>query len=193
MSFTYNRDIPAANNNPSSDQPLMQTNTNSIYDIINQDHVTFGNGTESGYHKVLHFKNFSNGITPPVNPPSDSSHGQLYTRTRDGYNQLFYEDTGGTVYQVTSFPQASNNGYTYVPGGILFQWGQIASAGTSGTVTFPTPFPSGNPPFTIQVSLERTSANQTVTVDSATIPTATTFHYLISSGTNKLYWLAIGN
>lgn len=48
----YNRDIPFSTNNPSTDQPNMQTNTNSVDDILQVDHVSF-NATNGGTHKQV--------------------------------------------------------------------------------------------------------------------------------------------
>lgn len=49
MSFTFDNTIPAANNNPSSDQPLMLQNNVSIQAILGVDHITF-NQSNGGQH-----------------------------------------------------------------------------------------------------------------------------------------------
>lgn len=54
MSFAYNNGVPAGPNDPSVDQPDMLTNTQSIENIINVDHVTFNN-TAGGKHKQVTF------------------------------------------------------------------------------------------------------------------------------------------
>ena len=54
--FNYNRNIPNAPNNPSSDQPLMQINTNSIEDLLDVDHFSFGE-TNGGTHKQVQLIN----------------------------------------------------------------------------------------------------------------------------------------
>jgi hypothetical protein len=75
MSFNYFPNIPFAQNNPSNDQPNMETNTNSISNLISVNHVGF-NMTSSGQHLRCDFK----GVNPPVGSPTlaDSS---LFTNT----------------------------------------------------------------------------------------------------------------
>lgn len=56
MSFNYTTGIPAANNNPSTDQPDMLENNDSNYNIWDVDHYTFNNGLGlSGQHLQLQF------------------------------------------------------------------------------------------------------------------------------------------
>lgn len=54
MPFIYDETIPAANNNPSSDQPVMQANALAITQLIAVDHVTF-NSADSGKHEQVTF------------------------------------------------------------------------------------------------------------------------------------------
>jgi len=51
--FTYFDNIPAGPNNPSVDQPNMQTNTNSTDGIINVDHYSFEQSNLDGWHKQV--------------------------------------------------------------------------------------------------------------------------------------------
>lgn len=54
--FTYYNDIPAKNNNPSSDQPKMTNNTNVIDQIIDVDHYSFESAVlKDGEHKQVNF------------------------------------------------------------------------------------------------------------------------------------------
>ncbi len=66
--FNYNYNIPAANNNPSSDQPLMLENYQSINDLVAVDHVGFevANG---GQHKQVTF-NATASPSAPTDPIS---------------------------------------------------------------------------------------------------------------------------
>lgn len=70
MSFPFNTTIPAANNNPSDDQPIMQQNNVSSYGILNVDHVTYGL-TNAGTHKFVTFEGTS------LNPSLGSAYYQL--------------------------------------------------------------------------------------------------------------------
>jgi hypothetical protein len=70
MAFPFNFGIPAANNNPSSDQPIMQQNNVSSYGILGVDHVTYGL-TNAGTHKTVTFEGTS------LNPPLPGDYYQL--------------------------------------------------------------------------------------------------------------------
>lgn len=56
MTFTFNTNIPAANNNPSVDQPDMLTNNQSTDALLAVDHVSF-NALNGGQHKQVTFNN----------------------------------------------------------------------------------------------------------------------------------------
>jgi len=58
MTFTYNNAIPAANNNPSVDQPDMLINGQSIESLIAVDHISF-NTANGGTHKQVSFNNIA--------------------------------------------------------------------------------------------------------------------------------------
>ena len=63
--FVYTTGIPAGSNNPSNDQPDMQTNTNSISSLIAIDHVGFNDASaQGGWHTQVHFNTTSTQATP---------------------------------------------------------------------------------------------------------------------------------
>jgi len=196
MTFTYNRDIPDGPNNPSQDQPKMKVNTNSTDDLINVDHVSFQQADGGNHRKSTYLSNTYTLVAPPA-----SIAGQVVVyayNTGPGGNALaLVRDGVATGFQLTNtqYPAlTATDGFSWLPGGIIIQWGKKAAPGSSGVVTFPLSFPSGNPPLSIQVSLERNSGNQSVTVDSATPPSAAGFDYLSSTGGSvNLFWIAIGN
>lgn len=59
MTFTFNTGIPAANNNPSVDQPDMLINNVSTDGILAVDHISF-NALNGGTHKQMHMPSFTN-------------------------------------------------------------------------------------------------------------------------------------
>lgn len=203
-SFSYITGIPLATNSPSTDQPNMQTNTNSINSIIGVDHYSFGSaGSKDGFHKQ---------VTLPVEslPASLSGQAVLFSNT-SGQSQLFAtSDTGGNSYQLTrmidaSFSRFANDtnyqvgppilfgGWTFLPGGLILNYGSVTNPGNSGTVTYALAFPSGQPAFAITLTLQRASGDQSVTVQTGT-SASSGFNFLSSSsGSAFLYWMAIGN
>jgi len=80
------------------------------------------------------------------------------------------------------------NGYTYLPNGLLLQWGS-APASTSGvTSNFPTPFPTNA--FAI-VAVNNNQTNPPA--PSATIVSRSQFNLIVSAGSPQCYYFAIGN
>ena len=200
----YTTGIPNGPNNPSNDQPDMKTNNDNIAKYVAIDHVAFG-VNNSGYHKIIH--QGSQGTWNPVTRTGapapiagiEQTFPLLYTPDSTGATadtQLFSITGGGGVSQLTG-SASQNEGWQWI-GGVLLQWGQVLNPGTSGTVTFKDRVPGSTirfpiAVFNVQLTLQRTSANQTVTIDNAVPPTATGFGYLTSSaGSNVLYWFAIG-
>jgi hypothetical protein len=95
MAFTYIPAIPAAANNPSIDQPNMQTNTNSISNWTAVDHIGF-NTIVAGQHKQVTFNNNNPPGAPPVGNTSI-----LYTNpgTADpAHPQMFWQNANATFH-----------------------------------------------------------------------------------------------
>lgn len=130
--WVYTRDIPFASHNPSSDQPTMQTNTNSIDSLIEEDHYSF-NDNNGGYHKVIR-------LPPQVaNPASIAGIGQVFTKTITGDEELFYESGLGVIVQLTNVdaaPVAAGAGRSFLPGGIVIEWGSGTTVGGALTQNF---------------------------------------------------------
>jgi hypothetical protein len=190
----YNTNIPFASNSPSQDQPRMQENTNSLKDLIEIDHIGFGNN-EGGYHKNIHQPvlvgapaailgiNQIFSLVPPSNIPANGD-TQLFSLTgMNGLSQM----TGN---------QAATNGAVWCAG-ILFQWGQKTGL---GAVTFPFVFP--NTLFNVTATLYHTSptvvsVTQSVTIDSNPVTFTTAgFSWAVTPAIGQnlgFYWFAVGN
>lgn len=148
--FTYTLGIPAADHNPSVDQPDMQINNDSIASIIDVDHYGFNDGSNfSGYHDVIRL--------PPklADPAAITGIGQIYTKTISGDQQLYYESGNGVVGLLSnpsgiSVQAAVNFTGVNVPLGsaIVNNSYNVASVirGVTGfyTITFTNPLPTAN-------------------------------------------------
>jgi hypothetical protein len=204
--FPYNLNIPAGPDNPSADRPLMTENTNSISGIIAVDHVGFdlNNG---GYHTVIHSIPFSTtGTNPPknqpvVSPAATAGFGQIFTaQINDGINPdeaLYFESGGGRVTQFTRnfTPTNAANGSTFLPGGLILNWGQIPASSSS---TYPALFiqPFTVLPYSIVITGQRAgsdpgSSNAWVINSSVT----TNGFQIFNDGAHNFgwNWIAIGN
>ena len=198
MSFlSYTTGVPNPPNNPSTDVGPMQINTNSINSILNVDHFGFNN-TLGGWHKIIHLP--AQTVDPaPVTVPANA--GQLYTKTISGDLELFYESSGGVISQLTAAgitPTPGTNGYSYIPGGILLQWGVLNTTFPSnvGTVTFATAniaFP--NNCFNVQMTMKGTSGTANLTQITGISKTAFNWQFTGGSSTSftGFYWYAVGN
>jgi hypothetical protein len=95
--FSYNIGVPAGPNNPSVDQPSMLTNTISINNIWNVDHVGFNStgpaATSGGQHLQISF----NGKNVPGALPTDPL-SILYTNVGSAstISQMFFANQSGT-------------------------------------------------------------------------------------------------
>lgn len=206
----YNTNIPAANNNPSVDQPDMQENTNSTESWVAVDHYGF-NDNNGGLHKQTR-------IVDQVAIPAGLAAGMstLYSKlaTSEGVSQesdlFFSPGTSGNQYQLTRaitgkfalFGQNTNNyngigvdydgGWTYLPGGILLQYGRLKDPDDGDIILFPVQYT--NAPFSIQLtSVQNTSNNFRCAIQDGSITTSQFSVYSSSSSNHKyIYWLAIG-
>lgn len=156
----YQPNIPTGTVNLDQDYLNLQGNFQQLDIAYGVDHVPFSNTSgnpptgQSGMHTVIHFlSNSTTASNPPNNypivpPTAVGLTGELFTtQSNDGYNTdeiLWYQSGGGRLSQLTSnfVPVSSTNGYTYLPGGILFQWMTVANPVINVTYNFPRAFAS---------------------------------------------------
>ncbi len=206
MNLPYTGNIPNPPNNPSTDVPDMQTNTNSIESWVTVDHYGFNTGGSTnnfgGLHSQIRMPTLGNVSTPPT---LVNGAGNLYVNTVSARSELFYiPDNTGNVYQLTRTSNSSfasfavaNPGWTFLPGGMLFQYGLATSSGTSlpnTTITFPRAYSTGlfsvnatilttaDSRFFVEIYDSSTTQFRAVTRDSGGAKT---------SGIT-FYWMAIG-
>ena len=177
----YNLNIPAANNAPSDDQPNMLVNTNSISSLIDKDHFTFSE-TNSGWHRK------STYIAGSA-PGSASDQIVEYGKTSSGSTELFIQRDGvGTEIQLTrGNPSVSANGYTFLPGGLLLQWGSVNATQSGVTFSFPISFTSSVYSVTLGIRSSGSSA-----VPSCATPSLSGVAIYTEFGTSVVYVMAIG-
>lgn len=94
MTFIFNTTIPAANNNPSFDQPDMLTNNQSTDGILAVDHVSF-NTNNGGNHLQVHLTQYQNpavvngsategSVIYGAAGTADSAHAQCFFKNPNG-------------------------------------------------------------------------------------------------------------
>jgi hypothetical protein len=178
MNLNYINNIPLSNNDPSVDQPNMQTNTNSIAAWVTQDHYGF-NDNRGGIHKQVRLNSLSSippGLTGNVgtlysksvntsvaNEPtvfySPSTTGNEYqiTRTITGEFTLF----GTNTQYLSPIDLSAKGGWTFLPGGMLFQYGfySVVMSPTASAINIAIPFPLQftNVPYSITATANASS------------------------------------
>lgn len=208
----YQPGIPTGLVNLDVDYQNIQNNFQQLDTTFGVDHTTFSNQTaQNGYHTAVHLIPVSTTATnPPDNQPingytATAGYGQVFDATiNDGLNTdqaLFFLTGGNRLMQLTrNFVPTVNigtgNGYTFLPGGFILQWGSF-NPNSSTTVTFAAnggiAFP--NNVFTIQL----TGANSTNTSFRTSVQknslTKTGFVWggSVDGGFNPIYYWVIGN
>lgn len=204
-SFIYTQNVPNPPNLPSEDVGNMQTNTNSIFSILNVDHESFGSASNiDGRHRQVSLINeaapgvpaniggvlFANNPVPQISWPfwQNTQTIQILGANVSSFAQFAINTAYGTP--PAGFTQ--QGGFSFLPGALIFQYGfygKVGALGNSGTIQFPISF---NNLFNVMISLNRTaSGNQSVTINTTS---NASFTFLSStSGSDGIFWTAIGN
>lgn len=216
----YQPGIPTGTVNLDVDYQNIQDNFSQLDICFNVDHVTFSNTTaQTGYHKSIHFNPESTTAIPayaPNNYVTATQYPQGVPATVAGIGQLFSSsvndaisvDTGLywksgnglSVAMTRNFsPVRAANGYTFLPGGLILQWGTIAGFNNTrppaligpNKVTFPLTFP--NAVFSITLGPVRPDdSNQVLSIYNANTTTAAFYLVTGSNSYTSTYWQAIG-
>lgn len=214
MSFLdYNQDIPGAQNDPSDDQSLMRTNTNSTRDWVQIDHFGFKNSS-GGLHKQTRIINqlaIPAGLTSVM--------GTIYTKLAASTtgltesNIFFTPGSSGNEYQISRVITASfalfglntNNynavgtrftgGWTFLPGGLLSQYGSVThTSQTLTTVIFPVQFTTGASIVVSITPISDDNDDHACSLSNASV-SASQFNVRSTSSSHLtgFTWTAIGN
>lgn len=189
--YTYINSIPAGSDIPSQSQPDLQTNCQSVNSLLNVDLYTF-NDNNGGYHRK------STYVVQGSNPGSAAAQVVEFSKTSSGSSELFIQRDGvATAIQLTrGTPSAAANGYTFLPGGLLIQWGSVSIGLSGATFTFPIAFTTAC--YSVTATAYDASTSSTLDRDvRVAVPTTTTvdiYAYTTSGfrSTGAAYIMAIG-
>lgn len=203
--FIFSTNKPAANNDPSVDQPDMLQNNVSTNGIINVDHYTF-NDNNGGLHKQTQIVDQVN-IPPGLLPGQSTLYSkfvQVHASGPESNSTVFYSPgDSGNEYQMTRAidsqfatfgnytnyvgPADQTGGWTFLPGGLLYQYGR-RNAGDGTVITFPIPFAND-----LEISVVITRFNNNDRFISIKGLTNTNFTiYTNSAAVNPVFWTAVG-
>ena len=132
MGFTYTPNTPVASHFPADDQPVMNQNFQYLNSFATRDHQfsLLSTTPNDGTHKQVTLTNL--GGTPGFAGASSVVYGKL----ANGQSQIFFNNALQDVQLTTAIanvPTLGTTGVTFLPGGLLLQWG--VSANNSGTFT----------------------------------------------------------
>lgn len=115
----------------------IRNNLTALAETIAVDHIAL-NTTDQGKHKFVRMPTAQGSA-----PATAVGEIALYQKLTSGVNSLYLRlSNNGTELRLTSASYLANqNGYSFIPGGFLLQWG-VALLPGGGTVSFNTPFSS---------------------------------------------------
>lgn len=219
---TYQPGIPTGTVFLDIDYQNIQDNFTVLNDVYSVDHVALTASSKVGYHQSVHLVSQSTTATnppdnyPPAPPATVANTGQIFSSSvNDGYNTgtaLFFLTGGGSVRQLTSNfdPLAAANGYTFLPGGLVMQWGVFTTSnGMAGEQTAIITFATSNRDFAKNCFVVNlTLISQKNAVDGPTSSSSNSLFIVRdsvsktgfrakyngpASAFNGFFWTAIGN
>jgi hypothetical protein len=180
----------------------IRRNLDGTFEAFSVDHQN-QNEAGPGSHAQAQFKNFP-GTFPAV--PAGlygTGYETLYSAAIAGSGELaFVRGAGTTGIQLTGpgTPLTLSNGYTFMAGGILIQWGFVAGSSSS---TIPVLFATANTNFPnacfvvtaipIRSSSSPGSDFATAILTSSVSNLGFTIANIGGHSTDGWYWIAIGN
>jgi len=186
--MTYVPTIPNPTDLISVSQGQLKTNFTVLNTTISENHVA-PTAVGRGKHNACVFPQRAAGIA------TAATEGAIYTKSLGGSPNLYWrrKSNGAEIQMTTNHtPSAAANGYTFLPGGLLLQWG--TNHANAGDTTFNFPIAFSVAPYSITITLYRTTGGtvQSLYVVSGTPPTTTQFTVYKSGGGQNFFWMAIG-
>lgn len=183
------------------DVDYQQGNLNStqLDTTMEINHYKFSNQTAmNGMHRYIQLPTDDNPSNHVLIPPyiTTSSEVLLYNGLDGTYNAYFVPPNtavpaGGIQLTRNEKPSSAQNGFSWLPGGILIQWGLVSFPG-SGTTSFNT---NTAAIYSINTTLiGNSSAENIVSITSSSpgAPGSFSWHFTGSTSYTAFYWIAIG-
>ncbi len=221
MTFTFNNAIPQANDFIDESQGDLLNNNIALNGIFSRNHVPFINTTNGqGRHTFVEMVNTIGNVIPVPPAGLQNNSGTVYTKKAFTVSDLYYtNDNTLNEYKLTNvvtiadnnrFPYFGTNtnltlapvsapgnagfgGWTFLPGGLIMQYGKVTNPTNGQTITFPLAF-TVSPPFSIQLT---SVVDDNSTIRMAVLTGSETINKFEINSTGSLhltalYWIAIG-
>lgn len=192
MTFVYTNTVPNPPNLPSTDVNAMQTNTATIDSWVQRDHFGF-NTDNGGLHNKVSLPN-QGAPAIPTNMNAvffaKAVGGNSWPHWVNGIGVAGFQITGSAA---AVYPSAVANGYSFLPGGLIIQWGKFLIPTTVAVnvpmnINFPTNMLWGN-------GILDATGNPGASVRVSSLATNQLTFALVNFGTinvTSVYWMAIG-
>jgi hypothetical protein len=196
--MSYTLGIPADGQSLGNSKPQVRTNFTQIFNAFALNHVPL-NGSGQGKHLFVQMPEDADKVT-------GANEIGLYCKEAQSYANLFFrQETGGAdpdknqgaIIQMTNVaPVNSANGRSFLPGGLLIQWG-VTTLDSNGqaTINFSPSFSLAgvnNAPWNIQLTM----ATGAVAVQRCVYANNVVFDKFDIVSTNgqsrTVFWMAIG-
>lgn len=190
---TYTLGYPPDGSSLGQTKSTIRNNLDGTFETLAVDHIN-NNGqpgtNPAGYHNVIH------SVPQGSNPGAIAGFGQLFSKSVSSVitdTALFWETGTGLIQQLTAniTPSIVPTGYTFIPGGVLVQWGGSASGADNQLVAFPLAFPTSV--FTLQITPYNTTSTITSSSSLGTVTLTNFVFRTASSNVKGFFWFAIGN
>lgn len=200
--MSYDPNIPQPNDFLSDSQGDIKTNFTALNTIFAKNHFQFADGTSNnGRHSTIEMVNQST-------PTGGGGISNLWSNSDGTTSQMYFmNEASNNAYQLTraidakyinfatnifASGNAAGAGWTFLPGGLLLQYGNTGPLATQAntTITFPVSYTVAC--FSVIATMNRSSTGDVaVGVNTLTKPS---FKILNTSSTagRTAYWIAIG-
>lgn len=202
---TFTQGYPQDGQSLGASKAVIRNNLDGMFQVFSVEHNTQNVLTNTGLHRQSTYPAASG------RPTTTTGQINIYSRAITGGTALFTsrDNNSATVTQISNpyiiSPLSASEGYSYLPGGLIIQWGlricEISNVGAQFNVTFPTPFPHNC--YNVQCTpLNNQDTNSQCTVaprgfiTSVGTVTGVKVWTVLSSQTlsySNFYWVAIGN
>lgn len=200
MSYTAN--VPVSGQTLGNSRPIINANFGAINTAFSVNHVAF-NSADQGKHKFCTF--LTQGTSSASSPGTAANDVNFYSRSQTGFDgsapnlYLQFGPNGAGAADVLMTrriaPVTASNGYTFLPGGLILQWGFLQGApfiANNAAVTFPLTFPSAI--YNIQMTgVTASTDDKTINVKNGS-QTTSGFNVICSGSSQFTFinWVAIG-
>jgi len=188
MSYPYNVNgaIPGPNDLLSQSQGQIQTNFANIVGWSAVDHVEYG-AANAGFHDQVTF--------PVVGDPGSAAGlVRTYGKTSGSFTEIFLQSDGtrgpiqltkGNVNITGNATTPPAKGHSFLPGGLIIQWGSVLATPGGTAFTFDVTFSAI---YSITIGIQAAGA-QSSSLSSVSVAGATAHS---QAGTQAINYIAIG-